>query len=284
MQRWVKVIHRHFSQTFCHGHEIKRIKMIGWWTWNLVHYTFTQTSPFGCHCPEEIPAIFFQLPKSRIKSSEITSRFCASFETSYDFTWGLASSSDGPTRLWMILAFFFCCLLVQAKNSTALIQTQWPAVLLSALPPEPDPRASAFSSVLRLQFQTLIELRKTNAEKVADEKRRRIKQVKDATWRLWNCENIDSCSCEPSARWRLPRATGALREKLTFPWPSQRVHSRNQQVKHWKNNLNLRYTLYENPYLDGLGDKSHIKMGMTLMMHYENFYNLFLRNKLFESL
>lgn len=53
----------------------------------------------------------FQLPNSRVKSSEITFHFCTSFETSYNFTWGLAGSSDGPTRLWMILSFYllFAC-------------------------------------------------------------------------------------------------------------------------------------------------------------------------------
>lgn len=47
-----------------------------------------------------------------------------SFETSYDFTWGLASSSDRPTQLWMILSFYlFACVgqEQQSPNSNRMI-------------------------------------------------------------------------------------------------------------------------------------------------------------------
>lgn len=67
---------------------------------------------------------------------------------------------------------------------------------------------------------TLNDLGETSAEKAPDEKCWWIKNwMKDATWWLWNWKNIDSCSCRSSAYWRLPRAAGALRGKLSFPWP-----------------------------------------------------------------
>lgn len=152
--------------------------------------------PWGVTCQ------VFSITQSRIKSCKITSPFCVSFETSYDFTWGLASSSDRPTQLWMILSFYllFACVGQEqhSLNSNRMIGrcfSLFKSLCLSVL--------LGAASALPL---TLIELVETSAEKVPDEKRWWIKKwMKDATWRLWNCKNIDSCSCRSSARWRLPR-------------------------------------------------------------------------------
>ncbi len=149
-----------------------------------------------------------------------------SFETSYDFTWGLASSSDRPTQLWMILSFYllFACVGQEqhSLNSNRMIfltqesKSLCLCVLLGA------------ASALPL---TLIELVETSAEKVPDEKRWWIKKwMKDATWRLWNCENIDSC--------RVPAghllADGSHEREVILPMThmiQQTAYNRNQHVK-----------------------------------------------------